>query len=71
MKFVLMIIWAVVSWVLLANFAEDRERISPWRRILLELTLIIGAPIFFAEELLEILVDEIIGDEDDNGGWVD
>jgi hypothetical protein len=48
----------------LANFAEEREALPIGRRILLELTLMIFALVFFAAELLEILVDEIIGDED-------
>ena len=68
---VIAILWFFVSWQLLANFTEEREALPIGRRILLELTLMIFALVFFAAELLEILVDEIIGDEDDGGGWVD
>lgn len=62
---VIVILWLFVSWKLLENFAEVRETLPTGRRILLELTLMVFALVFFATELLEMLVNEIIGEEDE------
>lgn len=56
----LLSIWAWVASQLMNNFEEDLERLDSWRRVLLYVILFVFAPIFFIEELLEIIIDEII-----------
>lgn len=56
----LLSLWAWVASQLMNNFEEDLERLSSWRRVLLYIILLVFAPIFFIEELLEIVIDEII-----------
>lgn len=56
----LLSIWAWVASQLMNNFEEDLERLDSWRRVLLYVILFVFAPIFFIEELLEIVIDEII-----------
>ena len=56
----LLFLWAWVASQLIDNFEEDLERLSPGRKVLLYIILFVFAPIFFIEELLEILIDEII-----------
>ena len=65
MIIILVIVWAWVAYNLLGNFAADLEELPWWRREILPCVLIIFAPIFFSEELLEILVDVIIGREEE------
>lgn len=64
MIIILMIVWIWVAYNLLGNFAADLEELPWWRREILTCVLITFAPIFFAEELLEILIDYIIGNEE-------
>lgn len=67
-----MSIWAVVlalGWTIIAskivdNFAADLERLPLWRQVALQAVILVFAPVFFIEELLEILIDEIIGEEE-------
>ena len=56
----LLSLWAWVASQLMNNFEEDLERLSSGRKILLYTILFMFAPIFFIEELLEIIIDEII-----------
>ena len=56
----LLSIWAWVASQLMNNFEEDLERLDSWKRVLLYIILFVFAPIFFIEELLEIIIDEII-----------
>lgn len=56
----LLSLWAWVASQLMNNFEEDLERLDSWRRVLLYAILFVFAPIFFIEELLEIVIDEII-----------
>lgn len=56
----LLSLWAWVASQLMNNFEEDLERLDSWRRVLLYAILFVSAPIFFIEELLEIVIDEII-----------
>lgn len=65
MIILLLLLWAWVAYNLLGNFAADLEVLPWWRREILTCVLITFAPIFFAEELLEILVDVIIGQEEE------
>lgn len=65
MIIILVIVWVWVAYNLLGNFAADLEELPWWRREILTCVLITFAPIFFAEELLEILVDVIIGWEEE------
>ena len=60
----LLSIWAWVASQLMNNFEEDLERLDSWRRVLLYAILFVFAPIFFIEELLEIVIDEIIEREE-------
>ena len=55
--------WAWIANMLLGNFEEDIMRLSTGRRIALICVLVIFAPVFFCEEILEIVVDEIIDGE--------
>ena len=56
----LLALWAWVANQLMNNFEEDLERLDSWKRVLLYTILFVCAPIFFIEELLEIIIDEII-----------
>ena len=56
----LLSLWAWVANQLMNNFEEDLERLSLGRQVLLYTILFVFAPIFFIEELLEIIIDEII-----------
>ena len=56
----LLFLWAWVANQLMNNFEEDLERLVSWRRVLLYVILFVFAPIFFIEELLEIIIDKII-----------
>lgn len=56
----LLSLWTWVASQLMNNFEEDLERLDSWRRVLLYAILFVFAPIFFIEELLEIVIDEII-----------
>lgn len=60
MIILLLSLWAWVASQLMNNFEEDLERLDSWRRVLLYAILFVFAPIFFIEELLEIVIDEII-----------
>ena len=60
----LLFLWAWVASQLIDNFEEDLERLSPGRKVLLYIILFVFAPIFFIEELLEIVIDEIIEGEE-------
>ena len=59
----LLSLWAWVASQLMNNFEEELERLDSWRRVLLYVILFVFAPIFFIEELLEIVIDEIIEGE--------
>ena len=66
MKFEIMILiccWIMIANGLLDNFDKEIQELPLWRSVLLEFVLVLGAPIFFIEELLEIVIDEIIGEE--------
>ena len=56
----LLSLWAWAASQLMDNFEEDLERLSLGRQVLLYTILFVFAPIFFIEELLEIIIDEII-----------
>lgn len=56
----LLSLWTWAANQLMNNFEEDLERLDSWRRVLLYIILFVFAPIFFIEELLEIVIDEII-----------
>lgn len=64
MIILLLSLWAWVASQLMNNFEEDLERLDSWRRVLLYAILLVFAPIFFIEELLEIVIDEIIEGEE-------
>ena len=60
----LLSLWAWVASQLMNNFEEELERLDSWRRVLLYAILFVFTPIFFIEELLEIIIDEIIEGEE-------
>lgn len=64
MIILLLSLWAWVANQLMNNFEEDLERLSLVRKVLLYVILFVFAPIFFIEELLEIIIDEIIEREE-------
>lgn len=57
--------WAWIANKLLGNFEEDLAVLPIGRRIALICVLVIFAPIFFWEEILEIIVDIIIDGEEE------
>ena len=61
---VLVVAWAVIASKIMDNFAEDLPKLSRWRFWALHAVVLIFAPVFFIEELLEIAIDEIIGEEE-------
>ena len=62
---VLAVAWATIASKIVDNFAADLEKMSLWRRILLQTVILVFAPVFFIEELLEILIDVIVGGEEE------
>lgn len=61
---VLAVIWAMIASKIMDNFAEDLPKLSKWRFMALHMVVLIFAPVFFIEELLEIAIDLIIGEEE-------
>ena len=61
---VLAIAWATIASKIMDNFAEDLPKLSKWRFCALHIVVLIFAPVFFIEELLEIVIDWIIGEEE-------
>ena len=59
----LLSLWAWVASQLMNNFEEDLDRLSVGRKVLLYAILFVFAPVFFVEEILEIVIDEIIDEE--------
>ena len=60
---VLAVAWAMIASRIMDNFAEDLPKLSKWRFWALHIVVLIFAPVFFIEELLEIAIDWIIGEE--------
>lgn len=60
---VLVVAWAIIASKIMDNFAEDLPKLSKWRFWALHIVVLIFAPVFFIEELLEIVVDKIIGEK--------
>lgn len=61
---ILVLGWAMIASKIVDNFAADLENMSLWRRVALQAVILVFAPVFFIEELLEILIDWIIGDDE-------
>lgn len=57
---VLMLIWAGWAWRLIDNFDEELRTLPWYKEIPLALILILGAPFFMVEEILEILIDMLL-----------
>jgi hypothetical protein len=57
--------WAWIADMLLGNFEEDLATLPTGRKVALICVLVIFAPVFFWEELLEIIVDIIIDGEEE------
>lgn len=67
MRFEFMIIicfWFYMAIQLVQNFEGDLENLSWWRVLVLEGILVFFAPIFLIEEILEMIIDWVIGDEE-------
>ena len=62
---ILIVIFSLLwGGILIGNFEEEIEGLPWYKAWLLEFVLITGAIFFFVEEMLEIIVDEIIGGEE-------
>ena len=61
---VLAVIWAVIASKIMDNFAADLPQLNWWRFWVLHIMVLIFTPVFFIEELLEIAIDWIIGEEE-------
>ena len=61
---VLVVAWAVITSKIMDNFASDLPQLNWWRFWALHAVVLIFAPVFFIEELLEIVIDWIIGEEE-------
>ena len=59
----LLSLWAWVASQLMNNFEEDLDRLSVGRKVLLYAILFVFTPVFFVDDLLEIVIDEIIDEE--------
>ena len=62
---IFVILWAAWAWKLIDNFSEDLKELVWWKEILLALILILGAPFFMVEEILEIAIGLILGEDFD------
>lgn len=60
MIWLIMIVWAFWAWRLIDNFDEDLRTLPWYKEIALALILILGAPFFMIEEILEILIDMLL-----------
>ena len=65
--FVIIIAIFWLSWGarLTENFETEIKELPTWRSLVLQAVLIFGAGFFCIEEVLEILIDEIIGNEEE------
>ena len=65
MIWLLMIVWAFWAWRLIDNFDEDLRTLPWYKEIALTAILVLGAPFFMIEELLEILIDLLLEENSD------
>ena len=63
--FAVAVAWATIAAMIMNNFNKDLARLSKWRSVALHVVILVFAPVFFIEELLEILIDVIIGGEEE------
>jgi TRAP-type C4-dicarboxylate transport system permease small subunit len=57
-------LWLYWGLRLVENFTEELESLPLWKDFMVQAILMFGAGFFFIEEMLEILIDVLIGDED-------
>ena len=57
-------LWLYWGLRLVDNFTEELEKVPLWKDFAVQAVLMLGAGFFFIEELLEILIDALIGDEE-------
>ena len=62
----IIIAWAIGSAILLNNFKEVLAERSAWVQLLTIIILMFGCPFFFIIELLELMLDAVLGDEWDD-----
>lgn len=65
MIWLLMIVWAFWAWRLIDNFDEDLRALPWYKEIALTVILVLGAPFFMVEEILEILIDMLLEEDDE------
>ena len=65
MVMAIMIIWAVLGARLVWDNAEILNSLSVWRSAVAIVILAVGAPAFFLSDFLEVLLDMIMGKEDE------
>lgn len=66
MIWLIMIVWAFWAWRLIDNFDEDLRTLPWYKEIALALILILGAPFFMIEEILEILIDMLLEENNED-----
>ena len=66
MIWLIMIIWAFWAWRLIDNFDEDLRTLPWYKEIALVLILVLGAPFFMIEEILEILIDMLLEENNED-----
>ena len=57
--------WAILAWRLLQDNMETLTAVSAWRAVVATVILTLGAPVFFLSDLLEVLLDWIVGEEEE------
>lgn len=60
----LIALWIGASASLIWRNMDILESISTWRSVAAIVILVIGAPVFFLSDLLEFLLDWIMGEEE-------
>ena len=61
----MMIVWAMLSWRLLWDNMEVLNSVSLWRSCVATVLLVICAPVFFLSDLGEVVLDLVVGEEED------
>ena len=66
MDLVIGLIWAAVSAKLVWDNMDLLESASIWRAVVAIVILVIGTPVFFISDILEIVLDFIIPEDEES-----